>query len=159
MTSDPQATRDYCTRLSQLPTHRFISHRKSIRLKGYDYSTEGAYFVTICTNNWHYLFGETVKGEMIVNDAGQMIVDIWRQIPARYPGNDINEFIVMPNHVHGIIFVGAGPRACPENGQPQGVAPTNLSLPDIVHRFKTLTTKRYSDAVKQKGWLPFEGKL
>jgi putative transposase len=75
------------------------------------------------------------------------------------------------NHIHGVITVGAGPRACPEydvrshsdgqqfpNGQPQGVAST-MSLPDIVHRFKTITTKRYADGVKQNGWKPFPGKL
>ena len=71
----------------------------------------------------------------------------------------------MPNHIHGIIIVGAGLRACPDdyqpgdkNGQPQGAAPT-LSLSDVVHRFKTLTTKRYTDGVKQHGWPPFSGRL
>ena len=79
---------------------------------------------------------------------------------AHYPGVETDTFVVMPNHIHGIIFlVGAGPRACPNDaGQPQGVAPT-MPVPDIIHRFKTLTTKRYTDGVKQDGWTPFTGRL
>lgn len=70
-------------------------------------------------------------------------------------------FIVMPNHIHGIIVlnsVGAGPCARPEQGQPQGVAPT-FSLPDVIHRFKSLTTTRYRQGVLKMGWRPFAGKL
>ena len=66
----------------------------------------------------------------------------------------------MPNHIHGIILldgpVGAGPRACP--GQPRGVAPT-LSLPDVVHGYKSLSTTRYRHRVKLEGWVPFSGRL
>ena len=115
---------------------------------------------------------------MALNDAGQMAQTVWDEIPNHYAGIDTDEFVIMPNHIHGIvIIVGAGPRACPdsakphtgqssrmgqpqgvENGQPQGVART-LSLPDVVHRFKTMTTKRYADGVKQHDWPPFPGKL
>jgi REP element-mobilizing transposase RayT len=159
-------------------------HRRSIRLKGYDYRQAGAYFVTICTQDRAFLFGQVVHDEMQLNDAGKMVYDIWNDLPAFYPGVQTDAFIVMPNHIHGIIIlVGAdprvcpaqpsigvgpraypdsGPRACPgqpqEMGQPQGVAPT-LGLPDVVHRFKTMTTKRYADAVKRLGWEPFRGRL
>ncbi len=110
-------------------------------------------------------------GAMRRNDAGDMIQDILSQLSIKYAGVEIDEFIVMPNHIHIIIFlntnVGAGPSACPHNegsnirlmkGQPHGVAPT-MSLPDVVHRFKSSTTSRYIDGVKQKRWLPFAGKL
>jgi putative transposase len=93
----------------------------------------------------------------------------WRRrglkVPNHYPGVECDTFLIMPNHIHAVIvLVGAGPRARPEpNGQPRGVAPTRnalaLSLPDVVHRFKTLTTKRYADAVKQLGWNSFSGRL
>lgn len=137
-----------------------LNHRrKSMRLQGYDYSAAGAYFVTICTYNREYLFGENVNGKIILNDAGKMISDIWYRIPDYYPGNDVDTFVVMPNHIHGIIFVGAGPRACPEKGRPQGVAPTGLSLSAIIHRFKTMTTKRYTDGVRRFAWIPFNKKL
>jgi REP element-mobilizing transposase RayT len=152
-------------------------HRRSIRLKGYDYHQAGAYFVTVCTQDRACLFGEVIGGEMRLNEAGQMVHDIWNDLPSFYPGVQTDAFIVMPNHMHGIIIlVGAGPRAClaqppvgadprvcphqqPQGtGQPQGVAPT-LALPDVVHRFKTMTTKRYADGVKQLGWEPFRGRL
>nr|BAL59102.1 hypothetical conserved protein [Candidatus Acetothermum autotrophicum] len=135
-------------------------HRRSIRLRGYDYTQPGAYFVTICTQDRMCLFGEVVHGEMRFTDAGRMVHDVWNDLPNHYPGVTIDAFVVMPNHIHGIVvLVGAGPRACPEwVGQPQGVAPT-MSLSDVIHRFKTMTTKRYADGVKQLGWPPFRGRL
>lgn len=151
-----------------------IHHRRSIRLCGYDYSRNGMYFVTICTQDRLRLFGDIADGEMKLNDAGRMVRAIWDEIPAHYYGIEIDQFTVMPNHIHGIIkLVVAGPRAChfsthacPDGiaqpqieGQPQGVAPTGLSLPDVVHRFKTMTTKKYTDGVKQNGWQPFPAKL
>jgi putative transposase len=119
-------------------------HRRSFRLRGYDYAQAGAYFVTICTQNRKWLFGEIVDGEMRMNDVGKMVQTVWNELPQYYRDVDIDTFIVMPNHVHGILVlgVGAGPRACPTSGQPQGVAPT-MSLPAVVHRFKSLTTTRY----------------
>ncbi|MGB7291429.1 MAG: transposase [Thermodesulfobacteriota bacterium] len=148
-----------------------IHHRRSIRLKDYDYATAGAYFVTICTQHRECLFGEIVAGVMRLNDAGNMIQGVLSNLFIQYTGIEIDEFIVMPNHIHVIIFlntdVGAGPSACPQNlgsniqmlkGQPRGVAPT-MSLPDLVHRFKSLTTSRYIHGVKQKVWRPFPGKL
>ena len=134
-------------------------NRRSVRLKGYDYAGAGAYFVTICVQNRECLFGRIADGQMVLNDAGMMIQTVWNEIPPHYPGIEIDASVVMPNHIHGIIvIVGAAPRGRPVDGQPQGVAPT-LSLPDVVHRFKTMTTKRYADGVKQYGWRRFNGKL
>jgi len=147
--------------------------RRSIRLKSYDYRQAGAYFVTICTQDRAFLFGQVVHDEMQLNDAGKMVYDVWNDLPAFYPGVQTDAFIVMPNHIHGIIIlVGADPRVCPNAdprvcpnadtracpGQPQGIAPT-LGLPDVVHRFKTMTTRRYADGVKRLGWEPFRGRL
>jgi len=103
-----------------------IHHRRSIRLQGYDYSQAGAYFATICTQNRECLFGEIVNGEMWLNDAGKMIQAVWDEIPAYYLGIDIDSFIVMPNHIHGIVvIVGAAPRGRPLQGRHRG-----LPLPD-----------------------------
>jgi len=123
-------------------------HHRSTRLKGYDYSQLGAYFVTICVQDRECLFGEVVEGEMRLNEAGRMVQDVWNDLPRYYPDVALDAFVVMPNHIHGIIIlvgagpcacpdtgqppVGAGPRACPDAGQPQGVAPT-LGLPDVGH--------------------------
>ena len=149
---------------------RVIRGRRSIRLKRYDYSQAGAYFVTICTQNGTCLFGDAVDGVIVPNSAGRMIQMVWEELAEHYYGVETDEFVVMPNHVHGIvIIVGAGPRACPDtggrtrHGQPLGVAPTrnarNLSLSDAIHRFKTMTTKRYADGVKRCNWQPFDRRL
>ena len=151
----------------------YVHDRRSPRLKDYDYAQAGAYFVTICTQDRACLFGDVADGEMRLNDAGRMVRAVWEELPDRYPGIETDAFVVMPNHVHGIIVivgsgpvVGAGPRACPDHnqtptqiGQPQGVAPTGLSLSDAVHRFKTLTTKRYADGVRDHGWPLFRSRL
>ena len=94
-------------------THNTDSHyRRSIRLKDYDYSQAGGYFVTICTKNRQYLFGEIIYGQMVLNEAGRMVQRVWDEIPENYPGIDTDVFIVMPDHIHGIIIiVGAGPCA------------------------------------------------
>ena len=146
-----------------------IHHRRSIRLRGYDYAQVGAYFVTVCTQDRECLFGEVVGGEMQLNDVGHLIETLWEEMPDHYAGVQVDAFMVMPNHIHGIIIltkkmdtVGAGPRACPDSqGQPRGVAPTakSMSLPDVVHRFKSLTTARYRHGVRNHGWPAFRGRL
>lgn len=85
-------------------------HRRSLRLKGYDYSQPGAYFVTVVTQGHACLFGEVVDGRMWLNCAGQMVQAVWNEIPTHYPGIAVDAFVVMPNHIHGIvILVGAAP--------------------------------------------------
>ncbi len=130
-------------------------HRRSVRLPGYDYAQAGAYFVTICTQNRECVFSDVVEGQMILNAPGQMAELVWRELPQYYPGIKVDAFVVMPNHIHGIItLVGAGSHACPDkSGQPQGVAPTTrMSLPDVVHRLKSLTTTRYRRGVLRHSW-------
>jgi REP element-mobilizing transposase RayT len=123
-----------------------LHHRRSIRLSGYDYSQNGLYFVTICTHNREYLFGDIRDGEMHLNDAGKMIQRVWDEIPIYYPSIGIEQFIVMPNHIHGIIAI-------------HDMPPPRLSLPEVVQRFKTMTTKQYTDGVKYHHWQSFSGKL
>ena len=80
-------------------------HRRSIRLKGHDYSHPGAYFITICTINRAFLFGEVVGGNMRLNAMGQIVHQCWLAIPDHFPNTALDEFIIMPNHVHGIIWI------------------------------------------------------
>jgi len=80
-------------------------HRRSIRLKGYDYSQAGAYFITICTQDRACLFGKVVNGEMRLNDAGRMVLAEWNMLPERFPHVVLDAFVVMPNHVHGIVVI------------------------------------------------------
>ena len=82
-----------------------IHHRRSIRLKGYDYSSEGLYFITICCHNKVCLFGHVVNGEMVLNEYGQIAFNEWIKTPEIRPNVELGEFIVMPNHIHGIIRI------------------------------------------------------
>ncbi|MGC8825313.1 MAG: hypothetical protein ACP5PZ_12105 [Bacteroidales bacterium] len=84
------------------PNHH---HRRSIRLRGFDYSQQGAYFVTIVTQNRAHLFGNVVDGEMKLNDAGKIIQKCWLEIPEHFPNVVLHAFVIMPNHVHGILFL------------------------------------------------------
>ena len=220
---------------TRMPYNPKIHHRHSIRLRGFDYSKPGAYFVTMCTQHRQRLFGKIIDGKMILNDAGKMIEKYWNGLSVYYFGVDIDAFQIMQDHLHGIIVlksgeqcdeksvvrslknpaeqfveqsieqsieqhVGTGPCACPDqmeqsrlivssrqtrleeshlekmrleltqseptqseqsqSGQTRGSAPTvTLSLSDVVQRFKTITTKKYIDAVHQNGWPAFPGKL
>ena len=80
-----------------------IHHRKSIRLKGYDYSQAGLFFITICCQNRACLFGEIADGEMELNDAGIMVNNEWNKLPQRFNNIKLHECIVMPNHFHTMI--------------------------------------------------------
>ena len=80
-----------------------IHQRRSIRLKGYDYSQAGLYFITICCQDRIYRFGNVVNGEMILNEYGQIAYDEWLKTPEVRPNVQLGEFIIMPNHIHGII--------------------------------------------------------
>jgi REP element-mobilizing transposase RayT len=80
-----------------------IHHRHSIRLKGYDYSQSGAYFVTLVTWQRECLFGEIVDGEMVLHRYGQIVRDAWFDLRNHYRHLDLGAFVVMPNHAHGII--------------------------------------------------------
>ena len=83
-------------------------HRKSIRLNGYDYSNNGAYFVTICTNNRDIIFGHINDGKMELNNYGKIADQYWNEIPNHYPYVILDEYIIMPDHVHGIIIINGG---------------------------------------------------
>ncbi|MCI0596714.1 MAG: hypothetical protein L0Z48_09285, partial [candidate division Zixibacteria bacterium] len=86
-----------------------VHHRRSIRLKEYDYAQAGAYFVTICTQGREGLFGGIKNGGMELNPAGQMVQTVWEELPRRFPDIELDEFIIMPNHVHGIIVIVGAP--------------------------------------------------
>ena len=80
-------------------------HRRSVRLAGYDYSQPGAYFVTICAQDRTHFFGEVVGGQMHLNEPGRMIVGQWTALPQRFPVVCLDAFVVMPNHLHGILII------------------------------------------------------
>ena len=130
-----------------------IHHRRSIRLKNYDYSQDGYYFMNICTQNRRNYF----QDKCVI----KMIEKWWHILPDKFPNIEIDEFIVMPDHVHGIIViinpvVGADPCVCPNVEQGKHVG---LPLQEIIQWFKTMTTNEYMRNMKNLKWKPFDGKL
>ena len=87
-----------------------LPNRQSIRMKGWDYSTLGHYFATCNTHGSRALFGVIVNGHMVLNDAGRVAEECWRAIPEHFPNAQIDEFVIMPNHVHGIVRLVSSPR-------------------------------------------------
>jgi len=140
-----------------------IHHRHSIRLREYDYSGGGAYFVTICAHQRECLFGEVVDGEMQLYEAGHVIEERWEQVTKHFHGVSLDQYVIMPNHFHGILMtVGAGfprpgfprPNRCNEDN-PGGETPINPggetpplrcpTLGQIVGYFKYQSTKRINE--------------
>jgi REP element-mobilizing transposase RayT len=110
-------------------------HRRSIRLKGYDYSQPGAYFVTICVEHRECLFGEIVNAEMHCNTFGDIVWKWWNELPNYYAPVVLDAFVVMPNHIHGIVVisdVGAGssrPMSTPTNESGRDDPATTIDAP------------------------------
>ncbi len=133
------------TRQGSAPAYR----RRSLRLRGFDYSKEGAYFVTICTRNRECLFGEVVAGRMRLSEAGQAIQAVWARLSERFPTIESDAFIVMPNHIHGIlVLVGAGPvlslvegLSLPVKGAASSAptAFTPITLGNLLRAFKSIS--------------------
>ena len=145
----------------------FDKHRRSIRLEKYNYSNNGWYFITVCTQNRECLFGNVINGQMILNNIGIIFKKLWNKIPERFNMVELDEFQIMPNHIHGIIIiVGAGfmPALIPKiKRATTRVAPTTTIVPttvgDIIGAFKSLTTHEYIMNVKNHKWPPFEKRL
>lgn len=126
-------------------THRC---RQSYRLQGYDYSLAGAYFVTVCTHEKQNLFGDIFEGEMTLNESGRAVLRSWFSLEDNFPNITLDEFMIMPNHVHGIVWiadiVGAqfiAPTKCTPSGKPiLGAMNRAPTLGKIVRTFKAAST-------------------
>lgn len=161
-----------------------MRERKLTRLKGYDYSMPGAYFVTICAQDRNCLFGKVENGQMRLNDMGQMVDIWWRKIFDRYNNISADEYIIMPNHIHGIInIVGAIPCNRPVNNvknetaihddrgenmvlrrgenmvSPLRISNTYAGLGQYVSWFKRMSTTEYIQHVKNDNWQPFDKRI
>ena len=104
-----------------------IPQRRSVRLKGFDYSQPGAYFVTVCTHEKRCCLGQIVRGEMKLNAIGAVVNECWLDIPRHFPNVELNTHIVMPNHVHGLFVIrprmGEGRRERPCGTRAQHAVP------------------------------------
>ncbi|MFZ0612076.1 MAG: hypothetical protein WAM73_07560 [Desulfobacterales bacterium] len=119
------------------------SRRRSIRLRGYDYSRAGAYFVTICTRNQECLFGDIADEKMQLNGAGHAAAQCWHVIPDHFPYAELDAFVVMPSHIHGIVVIANGRgTACRAPTMEQFGRPVSGSIPTVIRSFKSAATKR-----------------
>ena len=109
-------------------------HRRSIRLKGYDYSQTGAYYVTIVTFHRDCLFGEIVDGEMYLNEYGEIVQKWWDEIPIHFPNVELGAFVIMPNHVHVMIETRMG-----------------FPLQEILHSWKSFTANQANKLLGRSG--------
>jgi hypothetical protein len=128
-----------------MPYDTFKHHRHSIRLRGYDYTQAGAYFVTIVAHNRECLLGDVVDGEMHVNETGQIVVECWNALPAHFPNVELDAFVVMPNHIHAIIVLKGKGEAFANSAnasplQPHGTAPGSIGA--IIQNFKSVSTRK-----------------
>jgi putative transposase len=121
-----------------------IHDRQSIRLTQYDYSQPGSYFITICTQERICFFGDVTDGEMNLNSSGLAINKDWCELSDAFGSISMDSFIIMPNHLHGIININH------EGGK---------SINHIIKYFKAISTYHYSLGVKQLNWHPYPGRL
>ena len=141
-----------------MPSHESKPNRRSIRLRDYDYTQPGAYFITICAHDRACVFGDVVGGEMRLNDAGWMVTNWFNELENHFNVIMCDEFVCMPNHVHFVLQI-VGADRC-EHGRTHRSAPTDVrGMPAAVQWFKTMTTNMYIRGVKYDNWPPFNKKL
>jgi REP element-mobilizing transposase RayT len=131
-----------------------IHKRRSIRLKGYDYSSAGAYFITICTHRHVYLFGNIVDEEMQLNKVGRIVANEWKKTEVIRKEVKLDEWVIMPNHLHGIVFINRTEDwYCSRGDRPvaltAGLQPRSIGA--MVAGFKSAATKRVNKLRKTPG--------
>jgi len=152
---------------------------KSIRLKNYDYTQKGSYFITICTKNRECLFGYIDNGIMILNDAGKMLGKWYFEMENKYPNIRCDTYISMPNHFHCIIEIMGNrvvnnnnpdahdrkripypkKRLIDNNSYGPNNKKYNATIPQMIDWFKTMTTNEYIRGVKKYNWSRYDRKL
>jgi putative transposase len=128
-------------------------HRRSIRLPEYDYSQEGAYYISICAQDRKCLFGEIRNGKIILSECGRIVENWWNTIPERYEGVVLDEYVIMPNHMHAIIVINGDT----DNGVgaihelPLRIKRRGMILPKIIGYFKMNTAKQINQMTNATG--------
>ena len=149
------------------PIGSAIHRRRSIRLRGYDYAQAGFYFVTICVRDRECMFGEVVDNDVRLSKYGTLVAQAWEDLPNHYPHLELDRFVVMPNHFHGIVVltpVGAGFKSANSDVKPAlsdvrsttraGLKPAPTKrhgLPEIVRGFKTFSARRINEIRQTPG--------
>ncbi len=121
-------------------TARHAVRRKHLRMQGWDFTSPGWYFLTVCTRNMRSEFGTVVNGHMTLNESGRIAEKFWHQIPEHFPRAVVDEYIVMPNHVHGLLHLIDRPTACRGPMEAFG-KPVAGSVPTIMRSYKGAVTR------------------
>lgn len=124
--------------------HEYGHERKQMRWADFDYSSQGVYFITIMTHSRWCLFGRVINGEMVMNDAGRMVMNEYLSLEKNMDGVECMDAVVMPNHFHALVYLD-------HDG--------GYSMSDVFQELKGRTTHLYIQGVKEKGWQRFDKQL
>ena len=141
---------------------------ESFRLTGHDYSSGGKYFITICTNLFVLYFGNTVTGKMILSESGRIANKMWYKLPEHFSFISLDEFVVMPNHVHGIIIIEPTPvgtlhatslqsatsQQSTKNEFLSAISPKSGSLSTVIRSYKSAVSKNVHLIDPDFSWQP-----
>lgn len=138
-----------------------IKQRKQNRLQNYDYSQNGMYFVTICTKDREEMLGEIVDGKMVLNDSGKIADECWKNIPDHFPHTRLDQYAIMPNHIHGILEIinpvigNAHVRSKNAVRSDHSVGSKNndrskMLLSKAIHGFKSSVTRKILNPVQER---------
>ncbi|GET29192.1 transposase [Prolixibacter sp. SD074] len=125
-----------------------IHHRRSIRLKNYDYAGKGLYFITLCTANRKNIFGKIINGELFLNPFGEIAKEEWAKTPEIRNNTSLGEFIIMPNHMHGIISIDYQIRKTGKDEIGKFHSPSH-TIGAIIRGYKGATTKRIHQLIRE----------
>ena len=146
----------------------------SARLKNWDYGSNGAYFITICTQNREHFFGEIVETQFIASEIGTLAEKFWMEIPQHFPYIELGNFVVMPNHVHGILIIDKNVKTLQcnvsenespvetlhcnvstnKNEQMANISPKSGTISTILRSYKSVVTKNSRFIHAEFGWQP-----
>jgi REP element-mobilizing transposase RayT len=139
------------------PYDKGIPHRRSVRLQGYDYSQNGAYFITVCVQNKEWRFGKIADGEMRMSALGEIVVTEWMKTTTARNGIALGVWVVMPNHFHGIIHLNDGILTMDKMDMIDSIPverfgkPAVRSIPTIIRSFKSATTRQVNQLRRTPG--------
>ena len=146
----------------------------SARLKNWDYGSNGAYFITICTQNREHFFGDFMDSEFITSEIGMLAEKYWMEIPQHFPYIELGNFVVMPNHVHGILIIDKNVKTLQcnvsenespvqtlhcnvstnKNEQMANISPKSGTISTILRSYKSVVTKNSRFIHAEFGWQP-----
>ncbi len=137
----------------------------STRLPNYDYASDGAYFITICTKNMQHHFGHITNGIMHLSEIGQFAEQFWAEIPKHFSHITLGDHVVMPNHMHGILIIDNAKKRTVSKNNPNldiypkdkrmaAISPKSGAIPTIIRSYKSAVTRSARPINKNFAWLP-----